>query len=301
MQLGDGVTVLDGGMATALEARGHDLSDALWSARLLRDDPGAIEAAHLAFYRAGARVAITASYQASYEGFAAVGIDREEATALLARSVALARSARDRHLAEGGADDLLVAASVGPYGAMLAGGQEYTGDYGGVGPSALAAFHRPRIAALLAAGADLIACETIPSAEEAGVLVGVLREFPAARAWISFSCRNGDETCDGTPFDDAVAVASASPNVVAVGINCTAPEHVEALLVRGARTARNPAVVYPNDGRVWDGAARRWRGSGQDGFPAATLTRWRELGASLIGGCCGVGPGGIAAIAARVR
>jgi len=300
MDFGDGVTVLDGGLATELEANGHDLSDRLWSARVLRDDPGAIEAAHLAFYRAGARVAITASYQASYEGFAAAGIAADEATRLLGLSVALARSARERRVAEGGRDDLLVAASVGPYGAMLADGQEYTGDYGDVDGPTLEAFHRPRIAALVAAGADLLAIETIPSAAEAAALVAVLRGFPTARAWVSFSCRNGAEIADGTPYDDALAVVSASPNVVAGGINCTAPEHVEALLGRGARATALPAVVYPNDGRVWDGAERRWRGTGQDGFPAPTLARWRHLGATLIGGCCGVGPVGIAAIAARV-
>ena len=185
-----GVVVLDGGLATELEARGHDMSDRLWSARLLLTDPAAIENVHLAYYRAGAQVATTASYQASVDGFAAAGIDRAGALGLIAQSVVLAQRARDRRRAEAPGDDrpLFVAGSVGPYGAMLADGSEYRGDYD-PGPAALAAFHRPRIEALVEAGADLLAFETIPTIREAEVLVRLLDEVPIP-AWLSFSCRD---------------------------------------------------------------------------------------------------------------
>lgn len=298
MGMFDQTVVLDGGLATELEARGHDLSGRLWSARLLRDDPAAIADVHLAFFRAGARVAVTASYQASFEGFAAIGIDRRETARLIRRSVELARSARDRVDAER-ADGLArwVAGSVGPYGAMLAGGQEYTGDYGAADARRLAAFHRPRIAELVVAGADLLAAETIPSIAEAEVLTGEL-EAAGTPAWISFSCRDGARIADGTPFERAVALAAACPAVRAVGINCTAAEHVEELLARGREATSLPFVVYPNDGRVWQGGGTGWRGDAEPAFSPVAVRRWRDLGARAIGGCCGVGPAAIAEIAA---
>ncbi len=300
----DEPVALDGGLATELEAAGHDLSDDLWSARLLRDDPTAIEDVHLAYYRAGARVAITASYQASYEGFAREGVPREEATLLLRRSVELARRARERRVAEleaGGeaVPRLLVAASIGPYGAVLADGQEYEGSYG-LTREELAAFHRPRMAALLAAGPDLLALETIPSELEAEALVDVLAEHPGVPAWLSYSCRDGAHTCEGQPIEQAVGVAERSRRVVAVGVNCTRPEHVDELLTRAASATRLPLVTYPNDGRVWDGPNRCWLGVGAAGFDPATVARWRSLGVRLVGGCCGVGPAGIRDLAAQL-
>ena len=286
-------TVLDGALATELEAGGHDLSDALWSARLLIDAPEAIEAVHEAYLRAGAQVVVTASYQASAEGFAALGLDEHEAAALLARSVELARRARER----AGTPAALVAASVGPYGATLAGGQEYTGDYGDLSVSALAAFHERRLRALLAAGPDCVACETIPRAGEAAVLTLILDRLQAPDAWISFTCRNGRETAHGEPIETAVRVAAGSPRVVAVGVNCTAPEHVEELLAR-ARTATDlPLVAYPNNGRTWDAAARRWSSDGARTLRPQTIDGWLAAGAGLVGGCCGLGPGAIEDVA----
>lgn len=301
MDVFDQIVVLDGGLATELEARGHDLSGHLWSARLLRDDPAAIEDVHLAFFRAGARVAVTASYQASFEGFAAIGIDGEQTARLIRRSVELARSARDRVDAER-ADGVArwVAGSVGPYGAMLAGGQEYTGDYGGVGAERLAEFHRPRIAELVAAGADLLAVETIPSIAETAVLVAELAAA-GAPAWLSFCCRDGARIADGTSFEQAVALAASCPPVGAVGINCTAVEHVEELLARGREATSLPLVVYPNDGRIWQAGGAGWRGDGEPAFPAAAVRRWRDLGARAIGGCCGVGPSTITEIVAALE
>src|SRR4051794_3714131 len=210
-RLRDGPVVLDGGLATELEAQGHDLSDPLWSARLLLEDPEAIVAAHTAYLRAGAEVVITASYQASFEGFGRLGLDARAAAALLRRSVELARRACAPF------PGALVAASAGPYGAVLAGGQEYTGDYGALATGALEAFHERRLRALLDAGPDCVACETIPRADEAAALARVLDRLEAPDAWISFACRDGRTTAHGEPIEAAVAAASGSDSVVAVG------------------------------------------------------------------------------------
>jgi homocysteine S-methyltransferase len=282
--------VLDGGLATGLEALGHDLSDELWSARLLIDDPAAIEAVHAAYLRAGAQIVITASYQASFEGFARAGHGAAAAAAALRESVHAARRAV-------GAGDALVAASVGPYGAVLAGGQEYSGDYGAVGIARLEAFHERRLRALLAVRPDCVACETLPRADEAQAIVRVLDRLGAPDAWISFACRDGARTAHGEPIEEAVAAVASGAGVVAVGVNCTAPEHVLELLTRARTATALPLVAYPNAGRTWDAGARAWSAGGHERLPAALVREWCAAGARLVGGCCGLGPAAIAAIA----
>ena len=292
------VVVLDGGLATELTARGHDLSDRLWSARVLMSAPAAIEDVHLAYFRAGAQVATTASYQASIEGFASVGVVRTDALGLIRRSVEVAQAARARYRAEAtGNRPLLVAGSVGPYGAMFADGSEYRGDYD-PGQAALADFHRPRIEALVEAGADLLALETIPTVREAEVLVRLLDEV-AASAWLSFSCRDEATTSAGEPIADAMALG-AHPRVVAIGVNCTAPRHLPALLAAAAATTERPRIAYPNGGDRWDAPARRWIGDAGGAFDPAIVATWAALGATWLGGCCGTGPPEIAALAERL-
>lgn len=296
------VVVLDGGLATELERRGHDLSDDLWSARLLMAAPEEVAAAHLAFFRAGAQVATTASYQASFEGLARHGLDRAAAAALMRRSVELAAQARRAYADERGraGDDLWVAASVGPYGAVLADGSEYSGDYG-LTDRALRAFHRPRMEVLAGAGADLLAMETVPSVQEAAVLVALLDEMPDGTAgWLSLTCSDARRTRRGEPVEEAFAVAADCARVVAVGVNCTAPEHAEALVATAARVSGKPAVVYPNSGERWDAATRAWRGAPAAGVGPAAAARWVAAGARLVGGCCRVSPSQIAAIAASL-
>jgi homocysteine S-methyltransferase len=288
--------IIDGGLATELEARGHDLSDRLWSARLLLSDPAAIEDVHLVYYRAGAEVATTASYQASIEGFAATGLDRAAALDLIGLSVTIARRARDRYRAESGDQGtLLVAGSVGPYGAMLADGSEYRGDYD-PGPRALADFHRPRIEALVAAGADLLAFETIPTVREADVLVRLLDDV-SIPAWLSFSCRDGGSTSAGEPIAEAVALGD-HPRVVAVGVNCTAPRHLPALLAAAHAATDFPLIAYPNGGDRWDPSARRWVADGGGAYDPSAVASWTSFGATWLGGCCGTGPAEIAELAA---
>jgi homocysteine S-methyltransferase len=291
--------VLDGGLATELEAGGADLSDALWSARLLLEDPAAIVRAHLAFYRAGAQVATTASYQASFEAFARRGLDREAAAALMRRSVELASEARAIATAEwDGEGPLLVAASVGPYGAFLADGSEYRGRYG-LSVAALRDFHRARMETLLAAGPDLLAIETIPEIEEGEALAGLLSDL-GGTAWLSFTCADGARLRSGAPVEEAFALAAGAPGIVAVGINCTAPEYATELVARAAAVTDKPIVVYPNSGEDWDPVGRRWIGSGAPAG-AAAAEGWIAAGARLIGGCCRVTPTQIGELAAALR
>ncbi len=292
---GGQVAIIDGGLATELEALGHRLADHLWSARLLADEPEAIVEAHLAYFRAGARVAISASYQATYQGFASRGIDREAATVLLRRSVELAAEARARYRAERAPADpgpLLVAASIGPYGAYLADGSEYRGRYG-VDRAALRDFHRDRLHALWAAQPDLLACETIPDPAEAGALADLLDETGAS-GWLALTCADGAHLRGGEPVEDAAAVADASPGFVAVGVNCTAPAHVEELIQRIARVTAKPIVVYPNSGEGWDAVAGAWLPATGPDVDVAAARTWVAAGARLVGGCCRVGPARIA-------
>jgi homocysteine S-methyltransferase len=283
----EGAVVLDGGLSNQLEAQGCDLSDALWSARLLADAPRQIEAAHAAYARAGAQVLITSSYQATFEGFARRGVGRREAAGLLARSVELARGA-------GAAADreVWVAASVGPYGAMLADGSEYRGRYG-LSVRELERFHRPRIEALVAAGPDVLALETVPDMDEAEALLGAV-EGCGVPLWLSYSI-SGDRTRAGQELAQAFALAAGRDEVIAVGVNCCEPGDADAAVELAAAVTGKPVVVYPNSGEQWDAAERGWRGSAT--YDPSKVRDWVAAGARLAGGCCRVGPREIAGLA----
>jgi len=299
--LAERVVVLDGGLSTELESRGYDVSGDLWSARLLCDDPEAIRAVHAAFAEAGAEVATTASYQATFEGFAAAGIGLAQAARLMIRSVELARN-------PGGAQghgSRWVAASIGPYGAYLAGGREYTGDYvaspdnpDGLSIPALRAFHRPRLEVLAGASPDVIACETIPALAEWEALMSEVAELGVA-AWLSLTTVTGDDGVVRTRRGEDAAVAFTAardvPGVVAVGVNCIAPDGVAAAVDVARRCSGLPVVVYPNSGETWDGAARTWRGT--PGLDLADARAWVAAGARLVGGCCRVRPAHIGELA----
>jgi homocysteine S-methyltransferase len=270
------VVLLDGGLATELERRGNDLSSALWSARLVRDDPDEIVAVHRAFYAAGAEVATAASYQASFDRLG------DEAETLLRRSVELAR--------RGG--DGWVAASVGPYGAVLADGSEYRGDYG-LSVAELRRFHRRRIGVLADAGADVLAVETIPCLAEVEAVLAELDDL-GAPAWLSLTCL-GRRTRAGEPAEEAFAMARDCAAVFAVGVNCTAPGDVPDLVALATARSGKPAVAYPNSGEIWGAARRAW--SGRSAFDPADVQRWTDAGARLVGGCCRVGLADIADLA----
>ncbi|GGB41827.1 homocysteine S-methyltransferase [Flexivirga endophytica] len=285
--------VLDGGLSTALELRGADLTGGLWTARLLAEQPELIRQAHRDYFRAGAQVATAATYQASVAGFVAAGIERERAERLIAQGVRLAAEVRDEF-----ADSrpgLLVAASIGPYGAVLADGSEYRGRYG-VSAAELRDFHGPRLELLAAAGPDLFAVETIPDVDEAVVLVDLLGEL-GMPAWFSYSVR-GDSTCAGQPLTDAYAVLADCTPLVAAGANCCAARDVLPALRTAVAATGLPAVAYPNRGGDWDSATKTWSAGEQ--LDPALVDEWVAAGATYIGGCCGVGPAQIAAVAQRV-
>jgi homocysteine S-methyltransferase len=282
----DRIVVLDGGLATELERRGQDLSGRLWSARLLADAPDEILAVHRAYFAAGAEVATTASYQASIEGFTARGLD---APVMLRRSVALAGRARDEH-GEG-----WVAASIGPYGAALADGSEYRGDYG-LSVAELRRFHRPRLAILAEAGADVLAVETIPCLAEVEAVLAELDELDVP-AWLSLTCA-GTRTRAGEPASEAFAMARDCASLFAVGVNCVRPADTRPLVQLAAQHSGKPAVAYPNSGEEWDAAHHSW--TGRPAFSPADVDDWTTAGARLVGGCCRVGPAEITALASQL-
>ncbi|PPS77189.1 MULTISPECIES: homocysteine S-methyltransferase [Streptomyces] len=291
--LAAGTVVLDGGMSNQLESAGHDLSDELWSARLLAEQPQAVTEAHLAYFRAGADVAITASYQATFEGFAKRGIDHDRAAELMTLSVESAREAARR---AGVSRPLWVAASAGPYGAMLADGSEYRGRYG-LSVDELERFHRPRLEVLAAGRPDVLALETVPDADEAAALLRAVRGL-GVPAWLTYSVA-GDRTRAGQPLEEAFALAAEADEVIAVGVNCCAPQDVDAAVATAARVTGKPVVVYPNSGETWDAEARAW--TGRSSFTAGQVKGWQQAGARLIGGCCRVGPDAVSGIAETLR
>lgn len=290
--------LIDGGLATQCEAMGCNIDGDLWSAVLLQSDPLALVGAHRAYLDAGAEIIATASYQASRNGFMAIGLSAADADALIVSSVALAVQARAEFLHDnpGIERDPLVAASIGPYGAVLHDGSEYTGQYG-VTREDLNAFHKVRLELLDDTEADLLACETIPSGDEAFVLSELLRKATKS-AWISFSCRDEKHLCDGTSLADAAALFRDHPRVLAIGVNCVAPELVVPL-IREIRTAAplKSIVVYPNSGEIYESDDNSWSGTVTDLQCEQSAQQWIEAGADIVGGCCRIGPTQIAAMA----
>jgi homocysteine S-methyltransferase len=288
-----GFVVLDGGLATALESAGHRLDTALWSARLLLDAPEAIRAVHMAYLEAGADCITTAGYQASFEGFAAAGLAHQDAQELLQRSVRLAVEARDAFWAQPahrvGRLRPIVAASAGPYGAYLADGSEYDGRYA-VGRAALVEFHRRRLLVLADAGSDLVAFETIPSLMEAEVIAELLGVVAETWAWVTFTCRDGERLWNGSPVVDAVSAVLSAPRLAGVGVNCTAPRHVSALVAAVRSVTDLPVIACPNSGEVYDAVAGRWVGDAAPEEWLASASDWFDAGARVLGGCCRVGP-----------
>ncbi|WP_345828636.1 homocysteine S-methyltransferase [Pantoea sp. BRR-3P] len=290
--------ILDGALATELEARGCNLADALWSAKVLMENPELIYQVHHDYFAAGAHVAITASYQATPQGFAARGLDEAQALALIKQSVQLAQRARDDYRASSASTaPLLVAGSVGPYGAFLANGAEYRGDYA-LPEEEMKAFHRPRVKALLEAGVDLLACETLPSFAEAQALISLLAEFPDSCAWFSFTLRDAEHISDGMPLSQVAELVNGAPQVLAIGINCVALESVTPALRNLQAQSDKPLLVYPNSGEQYDASSKTWHSAPSGCTLHDKFHEWQQAGARLIGGCCRTTPQDIAAIAA---
>jgi homocysteine S-methyltransferase len=298
------VIVLDGALATELERRGADLRDPLWSAKCLIESPDIIRAVHMDYFKAGADVATTATYQATFEGFGRRGIDRAHAERLMRGAVALATAARDEFWSEPSnrrsRSRPLVAASVGPYGAMLADGSEYRGRYA-VSDRELAEFHRPRLQVLAGSGADLIACETLPCLREAAVLARLLEDFPSVHAWISFSCTDGAHNSQGEEIADCAAALRDHDRLSALGVNCTSPGYVAELLARMQEQADKPLLVYPNSGETYDAGTKQWSGGARRLRLSEQVRQWYRAGARLIGGCCRSTPDDIREIFEQTR
>jgi homocysteine S-methyltransferase len=296
--------VIDGALATELEHRGFDLKDDLWSAKILLEKPEAIKQLHYDYFKAGADCAITASYQATIEGFMKRGLNEERAVDLIKRSVRLAIEARDEFWAKEanrvGRLKPFVAASVGPYGAYLADGSEYRGNYG-LTEEELIEFHRPRMRALIEAGPDILACETIPSPIEARALVKLLGEFEGMNAWISFSCRDEAHVCEREKLEECIRQVQSSPQVAAVGINCTSPMFIPSLIREARKATDKPILVYPNSGESYSAEKNDWNGDPVHESFGEEARTWYEAGARLIGGCCRTSPQDIEVIASWAR
>ena len=287
------VAIVDGALATELERRGCDLNDALWSAKVLMEQPELIHQVHLDYFYAGADLAITASYQATVEGFARRGLKRNDALDLMKKSVQIAQSARDEFWADENNRKNrirpLIAASVGSYGAFLADGSEYRGDYG-LTEQELIEFHRPRVEALIASGADLLACETIPCLIEAQALVKLLGEFPNTFAWFCFSAKDDEHICDGEKISDCAKWLDQFPQAAAIGINCTSPLYIPSLIREIKKNTDKPVIVYPNSGEIYDPVANTWHGETSCDAFGEQSKEWFENGAVIIGGCCRTTP-----------
>lgn len=288
-----GFVLLDGGLATALEARGHDLRDPLWSARVLLEAPEDVRAVHLEYLAAGADCIATVTYQATFPGLERRGLTDGEAVEAFALAIRLAVEARDDFWADPsnrvGRLRPLVAASVGPYGAFLADGSEYSGAYD-LDEDALVAWHRRRWKLLAASDADVLGCETIPSAAEVRAFVRLLRETPGSWAWISLQCRDGGHLADGSLVGDAGRACEAAAGIAAVGVNCVPPERVAPLLEGLGEGTTLPLAAYPNSGEQYDAVLKAWRPGDVASEPASLAPAWRTLGARVFGGCCRTSP-----------
>ncbi|MEH7107519.1 homocysteine S-methyltransferase [Bacillus sp. JJ1764] len=297
------IMLLDGALATELESHGCNLDDPLWSARVLLENPELIYQVHSDYFRAGADCAITASYQATIDGFSARGIEKKEALELMKQTVLLARRARDdfwKETAQHNRPKPLVAASVGPYGAYLADGSEYVGNYG-VTDERLVEFHRPRMEALIEAGADLVAFETIPSLQEAKVLSSLLREFPEVYAWLSFSLKNEKEISDGTKLAECAQYFDEDQQIVAIGLNCAPVTYVTNAIKELRTNTKKHILVYPNSGETYNPVTKTWHGQELCGRFELQSEEWYRAGARLIGGCCRTTPHHIEGLSKKWR
>ena len=287
------VTVLDGGLSTALEEVGADIGGPLWTARAVLESPDLLEEAHRRFVNAGATVITTASYQCGAHEFARLGLSDRDARRALASTVDVARRAT-------AGTDARVAASVGPFGAVLADGSEYTGRYD-VSWEVVERYHREKLEVLVDAGADLLAVETIPLAAEARLVAGILEDLGAPPAWFSFGVGPNRLTYGGDDVGVAVSAVAGYAHLVAVGANCTHPDVIDEIIdLVGANAPGVPLVAYPNLGRSWNADTRQWSGEISDPFAPDRVAHWAGRGVTMIGGCCGVGPADIARLVATV-
>jgi homocysteine S-methyltransferase len=297
------IKIIDGGLATELENSGFNLDHSLWSARLVLENPEAIKDVHLNYLKAGANIITTASYQASFPGCMKEGMSDTKITQLLNKTTEIAVEARKEFILNSGEKQTfpLIAASIGPYGAYLANGEEYTGNYG-VSKTELYDFHIKRWEILANTEADLMGCETIPSFKEAAVLRQIIDQTPNKQAYISFSCKDDKYINDGTPIIECAEMLSECEEVLAIGINCTAPRYVSGLIEKVREGAPDKeVVVYPNSGEAYDAKSKKWKGESSEEEFSKFAKEWSEKGATIIGGCCRTTPSHIKAICEALK
>lgn len=289
--------ILDGAMATELEKRGVDTDSELWSAAALMNDPQAVKDVHKSYFESGADVAITNTYQANLEAFEAIGYTKDQASEMIVKAVKLAQSARDdfySSLSDAArkqrASHPLIAGSVGPFGAYLADGSEYTGDYD-LSQGEYQVFHEPRMRLMAEAGVDLFAFETQPNFDEAKAIASLLEtRFANYTGWLSFSIKDSEHLCDGTPLKDAIAYFETQPQIVAVGVNCTRMENIESAVKVIKSVTKKPIVVYPNNGDIYNPETKTWKSNPSAISFSEVAPKWVEAGARIVGGCCRTTP-----------
>lgn len=301
--------ILHGALGTELEFRGHDVSGKLWSAKYLLENPRLIRDIHKDYIRAGADLITTSTYQATFPGLAEVGLSEKEAEDLICLTVDLAKEAREEVWAELSDQEKasriypLISGDVGPYAAYLADGSEYTGDYGDISLIDLKEFHRRRIELLLEQGSELLALETIPNFLEAQALVELLaEEFPNVEAYMSFTSQDGQSISDGTSIKEIAELINGSHQLLAVGLNCTAPAFYQNFLSKLRKLTNKPFVTYPNTGEIYDGASQTWTSTADNSHSLLENTRhWHQLGAKVVGGCCRTRPSDIENLSQQLK
>ena len=290
--------ISDGAFATELEARGCDINDELWSAKVLYEDPDKVVDVHRSYYEAGADISTSGTYQASVEGFMKKGFTEEEGRRLIVDAMKLLKSAGEEYTSAHPErkGELLTGGSCGPYGAFLANGAEYTGDYGHTAEERqrIRHFHNERMELLKEGGAEFYACETIPCLWEAEIVTEIAAELEMP-LWVSFSCRDGQHISDGTPIAECAQALADAENVIAVGINCTHPKYITSLVkeIRGTIGEKKPVVIYPNGGEEYDPVTKMWSGKYAAGNFKGLAEEWIKSGADILGGCCRTTPADI--------
>lgn len=282
--------ILDGGLSNVLEDFGCNLNNELWVANLLNTNPEAIIKTHLAYLEAGAQIISTSSYQATIPGFMKLGFTKAESEALILKSVELANIALQRFSKKNNLQQKpLIAASIGPYGAFLADGSEYSGNYN-ISDKVLIEFHKKRIQILDQTNCNILAFETIPSIQEIKVLSEILKTTKKP-AWISFSCKDESHINDGTTIKEAATLLKDHPNVFAIGVNCTAPKYISSLItILHSTVSTKKIIIYPNSGESYNAKSKTWIENSNPVSFAEMTAEWVNLGADIVGGCCRIGP-----------
>ena len=292
--------VLDGAMSTPLERLGADTNNDLWTAKALIDNEELVYEVHKMYFEAGADLIITDTYQANVQAFEKVGYSEKEARNLIKKAVKIAQKARDDYENRTGKHNY-IAGTIGPYGAYLANGSEYRGDYE-LSTKEYQQVHLPRIEELVNAEVDILAIETQPKLDEVLAILELLKEkYPQQKVYVSYTLSDDDTISDGTPLPRAIHALEDYSQVIAVGINCVKLELVEPALKNMKEITDKHLIVYPNSSAVYDPKSKTWSQPKTSATFEELIPNWYEAGARIIGGCCTTGPKEIKAVAYFIK